>query len=161
MERAAHEAAQARPAGGQIRVTRQSSPEQVAAYRAALARHETELAAEVAARREGMWTPREVRFARDLTRLWEEATWLQRTGQFPDGRPMCQQRQVRLGIWGVFMDAMLRRMYGEKPEGADAETWGGAEGRRGGGGAEHMPTPAPQYQTSEGSDGDGKVKATP
>jgi len=105
-----------RPRAERKRITHKSSPEEVAAFRAAVQQESETLEERVEARLEEIWTPREARFATDLERLWEEAVWINQTGQFPDGRPLRQQKRIMLQVWGLFLNAINRRMYGGKDE---------------------------------------------
>ena len=110
-------AAAQRPQVERKRVTHKSSPEEKAAFGAAVQQENETLEERVEARLEEIWTPREERFATDLERLWEEAVWINQTGQFPDGRPLRQQKRIMLQVWGPFINAMNRRMYGGKDDG--------------------------------------------
>lgn len=53
-------------------------------------------------------TAREARFQADLMRLWEEAVWIARTGQFPDGQPLRRQLRIFREAWAAFMGAIDR-----------------------------------------------------
>jgi hypothetical protein len=57
-------------------------------------------------------TPRELRFERDILRLFDDAWWMQRTGDFPDGKPKRQQRPFQLRCWQTWIAAMERRQWG-------------------------------------------------
>ena len=112
-----------RPRAERQRITHKSSPEEVAAFRAAVQRESETLAERVEARLEEIWTPREERFATDLERLWEEAMWIIRTGNYPNGGCMNKQKRIMLQIWALFLNAVDRRMNGGKDGDGGEDEW--------------------------------------
>jgi hypothetical protein len=69
--------------------------------------------------------PCEQVFALHLRRLWRETMWLEKTGQFADGRPLNEQYGPEVGVIETFLSALVRREaqeYGaESEEGRQAE----------------------------------------
>ena len=57
-----------------------------------------------------------------VRRLWLEACWLDRTGQYPNGRPMIEQSYWRLEIWALVINGLARFAAGtDKDEGVEEQ----------------------------------------
>ena len=52
-----------------------------------------------------------------IRRLWIEACWIDRIGQFPDGRPMIEQSYWRLEMWGLILGGLARFVNKTEPDG--------------------------------------------
>ena len=61
---------------------------------------------------ERLTTPREHRFAQDIARMFREACWIERIGQFPNGGSLNEQRGEVLGMWEAFLAAIDMVRYG-------------------------------------------------
>lgn len=103
-------AAASRP---RLTIRRDSSPEQVARFRA-LVSAESESLEDAVERRLEEWGPREERLRQDLLLLWRDALWMHVLpgAGFPNGRPLWEQRAVLVEIWGVMLGAIAGRENG-------------------------------------------------
>jgi len=63
---------------------------------------------------ESAQTPREAAFAMYIRKSWKQATWMVMMLDFPDGKPLAEQNPHHLDLWNVFINAINRRMYGDK-----------------------------------------------
>jgi len=53
--------------------------------------------------------PCEEVFARHIIRLWREAMWLEKTGNFANGKPLNEQFEPELRVIETFLAAVVRR----------------------------------------------------
>ena len=93
-----------------------STAEQHGAFLAQVARREEELERATETVLGEVATPRARQFARDLTRLFREAQWLNATGHFPNGKPLQQQGPLQVAVWELFLSAINQRTYGGSNE---------------------------------------------
>lgn len=98
--------------------------------------HEEKAEAKYEEKVETYMTDRERLFASYLTRMWRQAQWIETMQEFPDGKPLCDQKQWHLSIWNIFIRAINRRRYGKKPDqdgdvdaGTQNDSRGGLSGR--------------------------------